>query len=314
MTLLWILYRGYFSAENSIDDRARQTYSFNRKQREAQRQTELRCRFVPGSRFLKIMNIIDLAIKAAREAGEILQTFAASGFQVRSKGRIDIVTEADLASEKHITALIRGHFPDHHILAEESGGTAGSELADDYFWIIDPLDGTTNFSHGFPCYAVSIGIELRGEAVAGVIYDPSRDEIFVAERGSGATCNGNRIEVSAVSNLEKALLVSGFPYDVRERMDEYLPAWREFLKCSQGVRRLGSAALDMACVASGRMDGFWENGLHAWDTAAGSLLVEEAGGRVTAMDGGRFDNFRPSLLCSNGLIHEQMLEVLARSL
>ena len=258
------------------------------------------------------MTIIDLAIRAAREAGEILQNFAARGFQVESKGRIDLVTEADLASEKHITALIRSHFPSHHILAEESGGTASSEVADDYYWIIDPLDGTTNFSHGFPCYAVSIGIERGGVPVAGVIYDPTRDELFAAERGSGARLNGRRIAVSTVAILEKSLVVSGFPYDVRERMDEYLPAWREFLKTTQGVRRLGSASLDMACVASGRMDGFWENGLHAWDTAAGWILVEEAGGRVTKLDGTPFDNFVPSLLCTNGLIHDQMLEVLAR--
>ncbi len=260
------------------------------------------------------MTIIDLAIKAAREAGDILQHFAARGFRVETKGRIDLVTEADLASEKHITSLIRQHFPTHHILAEESGGTAASDLGEEYYWIIDPLDGTTNFSHGFPCYAVSIGIERAGAPVAGVIYDPTRDELFAAERGSGARLNGRKITVSTVSVLEKALVVSGFPYDVRERMDEYLPAWREFLKTSQGVRRLGSASLDMACVASGRMDGFWENGLHAWDTAAGRVLVEEAGGKLTRLDGSPFDNFVPSLLCTNGLIHEQMLEVLSSCL
>jgi myo-inositol-1(or 4)-monophosphatase len=258
------------------------------------------------------MSIIDLAIRAAREAGEILQTIAARGFQIESKGRIDLVTEADLASEKHITTLIRDHYPDHHILAEEAGELLGSASTADYNWIIDPLDGTTNFAHGFPCYAVSIGIEHRGRPYAGVIYDPSRDELFAAERGSGATLNGRKITVSAVTELEKALVVSGFPYDVRERMDEYLPAWREFLRYSQGVRRLGSASLDMACIATGRMDGFWERGLHAWDTAAGWILVEEAGGRVTRLDGTPFDNFTPSLLCTNGLIHDQMLEVLAR--
>ncbi len=256
------------------------------------------------------MNILDLAIRAAREAGEILRDYADRGFQIESKGRIDLVTEADLASEKHITSLIRGHFPSHHILAEETGGTAHSALADDYYWIIDPLDGTTNFSHGFPCYAVSIGVEHDGQPVVGVIYDPTRDELFAAERGAGATCNGKQIRVSTIDRLEKALVVSGFPYDVRERMDEYLPAWREFLKHSQGVRRLGSAALDMTCVATGRMDGFWEHGLHAWDTAAGWMLIEEAGGRVTKLDGSPFDNFSASLLCTNGLVHDEMLAVL----
>ena len=258
------------------------------------------------------MTIIELAIKAAREAGEILQATAARGFQIESKGRIDLVTEADLASEKHITALIRDHFPTHHLLAEESGGVETGVGPADYRWIIDPLDGTTNFAHGFPCYAVSIGVEQGGRPLAGVIYDPSRDELFAAERGAGATLNGRKIKVSATTDLEKALLVSGFPYDVRERMEEYLPAWREFLRASQGVRRLGSASLDMACIAAGRMDGFWEHGLHAWDTAAGWIIVEEAGGRVTRLDGTPFDNFVPSLICTNGLIHDQMLEVLAR--
>lgn len=257
------------------------------------------------------MTIIELAIKAAREAGAILQSTAARGFQIESKGRIDLVTEADLASEKHITSLIRQHFPSHHLLAEESGGTETGVGPEDYRWIIDPLDGTTNFAHGFPCYAVSIGIEQGGRPLAGVIYDPSRDELFAAERGAGATLNGRPIKVSATTDLEKALLVSGFPYDVRERMEEYLPAWREFLRASQGVRRLGSASLDMACIAAGRMDGFWEHGLHAWDTAAGWIIVEEAGGRVTRLDGAPFDNFVPSLLCTNGLIHDQMLEILA---
>ncbi|MEY4166875.1 MAG: hypothetical protein RIR52_699 [Acidobacteriota bacterium] len=257
------------------------------------------------------MKIIDLAIQAAREAGAILQTFAKDGFRVETKGVINLVTEADLASEQHIKSLIHGHYPGHDILAEESGSTAGNDETDGYRWIIDPLDGTTNFSHRFPCYAVSIGVEYRGEPVAGVIYDPTRDELFAAERGAGATLNGERISVSTVDDLERALLVSGFPYDIRERMDDYLPAWRECLRHSQGVRRLGAASIDLACVASGRMDGFWEKGLHPWDTAAGHVLIEEAGGRITSMEGTQFDNFVPSLLCTNGLIHQQMLDLLA---
>ena len=253
--------------------------------------------------------MLELAIRAAREAGAILQDFAQRGFDIAHKGRINLVTEADLASEKYITELIGQHFPAHRIVAEESWD--GALLAkDDYAWIIDPLDGTTNFSHGFPCYAVSIGIEHQGQAIAGVIYDPTRDELFAAERGVGATLNGQPMRVSVVSTVEKALLVSGFPYDVRERLDEYLPTWGEFLKHSQGVRRLGSAALDMACVASGRLDGFWEHGLHPWDTAAGWIIIEEAGGRVTQLDGSPFDNFTPSLLCTNGLIHDEMLSIL----
>lgn len=254
--------------------------------------------------------MLELAIRAAREAGAILQDFAARGFAVTNKGRINLVTEADLASELHIKTLISSHYPAHRILAEESGLSAHDVSSSDYFWIIDPLDGTTNFSHGVPCYAVSIGVEHKGEMIAGVIYDPTRDELFAAERGAGAICNGQKIQVSEIETLERGLVVSGFPYDVRERLHEYLPAWGEFLKRAQGVRRFGAAAIDMAYVAMGRLDGFWEQGLHAWDTAAGWLLIEEAGGRVTKLDGSSFDNFTPSMLCSNGKIHDEMLEAL----
>jgi myo-inositol-1(or 4)-monophosphatase len=255
--------------------------------------------------------MLELAIRAAREAGAILLEYAARGFQIEHKGRINLVTEADLASERHIKQLIASQYPEHRILAEESGSDErGAASADQYCWIIDPLDGTTNFSHGFPCYAVSIGVEYKGQSVAGAIYDPSRDEMFAAERGAGAACNGRRIQVSGVDQLEKSLVVSGFPYDVRERMNEYLPAWREFLNRAQGVRRFGAAAIDMAYVAMGRLEGFWEHGLHAWDTAAGWVIVEEAGGRVTQLDGTPFDNHVPSLLCTNGKVHDEMLRVL----
>ncbi len=257
--------------------------------------------------------MIDLAIRAAREAGAILRDFSARGFEISQKGRIDLVTEADHASEAHIKALIADLYPDHNILAEESGandpeGPRGSRS--EYRWIIDPLDGTTNFAHRLPCYAVSIGVERAGEMIAGVIYDPTRDELFAAERGAGAHLNGSPIHVSSIELLERGLVVSGFPYDVRERMNEYLPAWQKFLERAQGVRRLGSAAIDMCYVASGRIDGFWEFGLNAWDTAAGWIVIEEAGGKVTNTSGGLFENDRPSLLCSNGLIHDEMLEVL----
>lgn len=252
--------------------------------------------------------MIELAIRAAREAGAILQDFAARGFRIEHKGRINLVTEADLASERHIKELIAAHYPTHKILAEESGASAHE--SEEYTWIIDPLDGTTNFSHGYPCYAVSIGIEHKGQSIAGVIYDPTRDELFAAERGAGATLNGGKIRVSEIESLEKALLVSGFPYDVRERMNEYLPAWEAFLNHAQAVRRLGAAAIDMACVACGRMEGFWEKGLNAWDVAAGWVIIEEAGGRVTKLDGSTFDNHSSSLLCTNGKVHDEMLAVL----
>lgn len=251
--------------------------------------------------------MLELAIRATREAGAILRELAGQGFEVTRKGRINLVTEADHASETHIKQLIAENYPDHRILAEESGATATDS---DYCWIIDPLDGTTNFAHGLPYYSVSIGVEHCGEMIIGVVYDPTRDELFAAERGVGATLNGKRIHTSEVERLESGLVVSGFPYDVRERMQDYLPAWERFLARAQGVRRLGSAAIDMCYVASGRFDGFWEFGLHPWDTAAGWLIIDEAGGKVTQGDGSVFNNFAPSLLCSNGLIHDEMLDVL----
>lgn len=252
--------------------------------------------------------MLDLAIRAAREAGAIIQEFAANRFDIIHKGRINLVTEADLASEKHIKELITAHYPTHQILAEESG--ISNHQNADYCWIIDPLDGTTNFAHGLPCYAVSIGVEHKGEIIAGVIYDPTRDEMFAAERGAGATLNGQKIAVSTITELEKALLVTGFPYDVRERLSFYTPAWEAFLCKAQGVRRLGAAAVDLADVACGRLDGFWEWGLNPWDCAAGWLLIEEAGGKLTKTDGNPFDINLPDMVCSNGLLHDQMVEVL----
>lgn len=256
--------------------------------------------------------MIDIAIKAAREAGAILQDFARRGFQIENKGRINLVTEADIAAEKHIIDVIKSSYPTHRILAEESGAQALSDLAidSDYCWVIDPLDGTTNFSHGLPVYAVSIGIEYKGAMIAGAIYDPSIDEMYAAERGSGATLNGNKIQVSDVDKLEKALLVTGFPYDIKERLDEYLPTLGKFLARAQGIRRLGAAAIDMCYVAAGRLDAFWEDGLNPWDSAAGWVIVEEAGGRITNLDGSPYDNYKGKLLCTNGKIHDEMLAVL----
>lgn len=252
-------------------------------------------------------SIMDLALRAAREAGAILREYQQRGFDIERKGRINLVTAADRASEDHIKALISGSFPEHRILAEESGASAAGN---EYRWLIDPLDGTTNFAHGLPCWAVSIGVEYCGEMIAGVIYDPTRDEMYAAERGSGARCNDRPIRVSEIEHLENSLLVTGFPYDVRERMHEYRPAWEGYLSRSQGVRRLGAAAVDMCYVACGYFEGFWEFGLHPWDTAAGWILIEEAGGRVTQRDGSRFDNFAPSIIASNGRVHEEMLAVL----
>ncbi|MCA1850022.1 MAG: inositol monophosphatase, partial [Acidobacteria bacterium] len=224
---------------------------------------------------------------------------------------INLVTEADLAAERLIVERIRSYYPRHAILAEESGASPHDLSASEYRWIIDPLDGTTNYAHGYPCFCVSIALARRDELLIGVIYDPMRDELFAAERGAGATMNERSIRVSEIDDLNRAMLCTGFPYDVRERGD-FARNFARFIMSAQAVRRDGSAALDLAYVACGRFDGFWEEGLQPWDVAAGVLLVEEAGGRVSRYDGTRFDIFTPPIIASNGLVHEPMMSVLNR--
>ena len=252
--------------------------------------------------------MLDLAIRAAREAGEVLRSSMGRDFEVMKKGPINLVTEVDLASEKLIKGLIATHYPRHAVLGEETGTSGGSSA--DYVWIVDPLDGTTNYAHGYPCFCVSIAVEHRGEVVIGVVYDPTRDELFVAERGAGATLNNRRIRVSGTTPLKRALLVTGFPYCISQHEFTNLDNFRSFSLSCQAVRRDGSAALDLCYVACGRFDGFWELSLNAWDTAAGTLIVAEAGGRVTAFGGGAFDVRRPECIASNGLVHDEMIAVL----
>src|ERR1044071_321194 len=232
--------------------------------------------------------------------------------KVTNKGDIDLVTEADLASENLIIERIRSYYPQHGILAEESGEAelVGGAKRSEWKWIIDPLDGTTNYAHSYPCFCVSVGLEHKGRIEVGVVYDPMRDECFAAERGEGAALNGKRIRVSPTPNLASALLCTGFPYDVRER-GEFARHFANFIMNAQGVRRDGAAALDLAYVAAGRFDGFWEEGLKPWDVAAGKLLIEEAGGRVSDYHNQPLDIFNPPILASNGFIHEQMMRVLA---
>src|SRR5919112_3206358 len=254
--------------------------------------------------------MLDFAIQTAREAGRVLADKFGRAIRVTNKGDIDLVTEADIAAERLIVERIRSHHPRHAILTEESGdvislGDAGSE----YKWIIDPLDGTTNYAHGYPVFCVSVALEHRGRVVVGVVYDPARDELFAAERGGGATLNGRRVRASETAELNRALICTGFPYDVRERTD-FARHFRDFIMKAQSVRRDGAAALDLAYVASGRFDGFYEEGLRPWDVAAGVLLVEEAGGSVTHYDGSPFRIYDPPIAASNGLVHEAMLEVL----
>src|SRR2546421_7193901 len=254
--------------------------------------------------------MLDFAIQTARDAGRILaERFGRASLRVQNKGDIDLVTEADLAAERLIVERIRSHYPRHAILAEEAGDVAREGPASDYKWIVDPLDGTTNYAHGYPCFCVSIGLEHKGELEIGVVYDPIRDEMFAAERGQGASLNGRRISVSRTLNLSAALLCTGFPYDVRER-NEFARHFANFIMAAQGVRRDGAAALDLAYVAAGRFDGFWEEGLKPWDVAAGALILEEAGGRGSNYQGGALNIYLPPIVASKGLVHGQMMQVL----
>jgi len=253
--------------------------------------------------------MLNFATETARKAGHILLEKFGRKLSVTKKGEINLVTEADLASEKFIVDRIKTHYPRHSILAEESGEAVlvgeGSHK-----WIIDPLDGTTNFAHGYPCFCVNIALEHNGEIVLGVTYDPTRDEMFAGEKGRGASLNNKRISVSETERLGDSLLVTGFPYDIAERGD-FAAHFTKMLLASRAVRRDGSAAIDLAYVACGRFDGFWEEGLNPWDVAAGVLLIREAGGRVTYYDGTEINIYRPPICASNGLVHEEMLSVLS---
>ena len=255
--------------------------------------------------------MLNFAIQTARDAGRLLAERFGRNLRISNKSELDLVTESDLASERLIIDRIKTHYPRHAILAEESGASApAGGASSEWRWIIDPLDGTTNYAHGYPCFCVSMGLEHQGRLQLGVVYDPMRDEVFSAERGEGAALNDKRIHVSSTPNLASALLCTGFPYDVRER-SEFARHFSNFIMNAQGVRRDGAAALDLAYVAAGRFDGFWEEGLKPWDVAAGALMIEEAGGRVSNYADGPLDIFKPPILASNALIHQQMMHVLA---
>ena len=256
--------------------------------------------------------MLNFAIQTARDAGHLLAERFGRSIRISNKSELDLVTESDFASERLIIDRIKTYYPRHAILAEESGANEPTdrERHSDWRWIIDPLDGTTNYAHGYPCFCVSIGLEFKGRMQIGVIYDPLRDDMFAAERGDGVSHNGHRVHVSATGNLNSALLCTGFPYDVRER-GEFARHFANFIMNAQAVRRDGSAALDLAYVACGRFDGFWEEGLHPWDVAAAVLMIEEAGRRVTHYDGSAFDIYSAPILASNGLIHDQMRRVLS---
>ena len=257
-------------------------------------------------------SLLETALHAARQAGKVLSYYARTGFRVENKSAIDLVTEADHAAEQCVIDVIQASYPDHSILAEERGRIGQSQSP--YIWIIDPLDGTTNFAHGFPTYCVSIGLEYKEECVLGVVYDPTRDELFSATRGGGAWVNDQPLHVSQTAQLDQALLVTGFAYNIRETQNNNLDHFARFALQVQGLRHTGSAALDLCYVAAGRFDGFWEVKLSPWDMAAGVVILREAGGTVTNLRGRSHSLYEYELVSSNGLIHDSMISVIQESL
>ena len=249
---------------------------------------------------------LDVAVAAAREAGAMLQTEFGRPKEISYKGEVDIVTASDRRSEAVIVARLRSEFPDHAIVAEEGSRTASAGAK--YTWQVDPLDGTTNFAHGYPCFAVSIGLLERGEPIVAAVLNPISDELFTAVRGEGAYLNQKRIHVSPTATLAESLVCTGFPPKHRRSSANMSYYW-EFTLRSHGVRRDGSAALDLCSVACGRFEAFWEFGLSSWDTAAGMLLVREAGGMVTDLSGGSYRPGDSEMLATNGRIHSEMRQV-----
>jgi myo-inositol-1(or 4)-monophosphatase len=257
--------------------------------------------------------MLQVAIEAALEAGKYLKANVGKIRQIERKdGQVtNLVTEIDKNAEQLVIGKIRQCFSHHDFLGEESGA---AEIKSEYRWIIDPLDGTVNYTHGLPAFCVSIGLEHKGEIVLGVVYDPNLDELFTAEKGKGAWLNRKRIEVSKTAKLIESLIVTGFPYDVNDNPDPALKHFRNFLVEAQAIRRLGSAALDLCYVAAGRFDGFWEGALRPWDMAAGVLMVTEAGGRWTDYRGTPSNVYNKQMLATNGVIHEQMIVVLKKGI
>ena len=249
------------------------------------------------------------AVQAVISAGA-MQMAGMDHLQVEKKGAIDLVTQIDRDVERMFRALVADRFPDHAVLAEEFEARGDRSAAAEFTWVFDPVDGTTNYAHGLPIFCCACSLEHHGQPVVAAIYDPSRRELFTAERGVGAWLNGRPMRVSAADTLIDALLCTGFPYTVQTEGDVLLALFGDFIKQARAVRRLGSAAIDMAYVAAGRLDGFWEVRLNPWDISAGALMIEEAGGRVSNLAGGPFDSRLGEVVASNGRIHEQMVETI----
>jgi myo-inositol-1(or 4)-monophosphatase len=250
------------------------------------------------------------AIESVIRAGQIQMAHFGTAMRVDKKGAIDLVTEIDLAVERGFRALIAERFPDHVVLGEEFSAIAELDAAPEYCWVFDPVDGTTNYAHGLPIFCSSLALEISGVPTVAAIYDPTRRELFTAERGHGAWLNGAPLKVSSAATLIDSLLCTGFPYSVQQDAQSLMGLFTEFLKVSRAVRRLGSAALDLAYVAAGRLDGFWEQSLHPWDMAAGALIVKEAGGRVTSLRNGPYSSRGQSILATNGHLHAAMVDVI----
>ena len=255
-------------------------------------------------------NYLETAIDIARESGALLAEMFKIPLEISYKRPSDLVTEADRRSEALVVERLHKHFPNHAVVSEEGGG---QRIPSNHCWYVDPLDGTTNFAHKFPVFCVTLGLAYRDEIIAGVVYDPVRDEMFTAEKGSGAFLNGQRLNVSKTAKLAASLLATGFPpFDYNHHLN--LQLFFQFTLKSHGIRRPGSAALDLCSVAAGRFEAFWELKLNSWDKAAGSLLITEAGGRVTDLAGGPMKIEPAEIFASNGLIHDEMLPVFAEIL
>ena len=255
--------------------------------------------------------LVATAAEAVLHAGAIQRTHFGTDVEVDKKGVIDLVTQVDLEVERWFRGMIRERFPSHAVLAEELDDRSGGPDSPRHCWVFDPIDGTVNYAHGLPIFCASLALEIDGVPSVAAVYDPLREELFTAERGAGARLNGAPLSVSATPTLVDAMLCTGFPYDVHETVDEVIGLFGAFVAEARAVRRLGSAALDLCYVAAGRFDGFWEQRLHPWDMAAGALLVTEAGGRVSTMDGAPFDSREGSVVATNGLLHEAMLATIA---
>jgi myo-inositol-1(or 4)-monophosphatase len=250
---------------------------------------------------------LSTAIEAVVRAGDLQIAKFGKNVRIEKKGAIDLVTEVDLEVERMFRALIAERLPDHDVLAEEmGGGLRGAK----HRWVFDPLDGTTNFAHGVPIFCASLALEIDGDAVVAAVYDPNRKELFTAEAGVGSWLNGDRLKVSANATMLESMLVTGFPYNIHEKADEFVTVFAQVLKQARAIRRLGSAAIDICWVAAGRMDGFWEASLKPWDTRAAALILQEAGGMVTAMNGGPWQPEAGDIVATNGLIHDEVLRVL----